>query len=235
MTRSNIHDCALVIMAKAPRPGSAKTRLAQALPSIAVVELYRCLLEDTMALARSLDDVDVAIMCPRADVEELSRGVGGAIPVVAQSGDGLAAGLTSVFASFGAAGHRRIIAFNSDTPHLQASVLMGAFQALANGDIVVGPTHDGGYYLVGAKAAHPGLFLGDGLGTTNAFEALLARARILGLSVHLTDPFYDIDLVADLNRLAAELERDPARAPRTARWLKEWKRTAPEDDRGEGQ
>lgn len=221
-------------MAKAPRPGSAKTRLAQSLPPIAVVELYRCLLEDTVALARSLDDVDVAIMCPKADVEELSRGVDGAIPVVAQSGDGLAAGLTSVFAQFGAAGHRRIIAFNSDTPHLPASVLTGAFQALANCDVVVGPTHDGGYYLVGAKAPHSGLFLGDGLGTTNAFEALLARARTLALSVHLTDPFYDIDLAADLSRLAAELERVPTKAPRTARWLTEWKRTAPEDDRAEG-
>src|ERR1700730_17285203 len=88
-------DCMLVIMAKAPKPGVVKTRLAQSLPLEAVVELYRCLLEDTMALARSLGDVDVAIMCPASDVEDLSRVVGDSIPILAQSGDGLAAGLTS--------------------------------------------------------------------------------------------------------------------------------------------
>ena len=80
--------CTLVIMAKAPKPGLVKTRLAQSLPLAAVVELYRCLLDDTVALAQSLDDVDVAIMCPASDVEDLSRAVNNSIPVVAQSGDG---------------------------------------------------------------------------------------------------------------------------------------------------
>jgi rSAM/selenodomain-associated transferase 1 len=220
-------DCTLVIMAKAPKPGVVKTRLAQTLPLSAVVELYRCLLDDTMALARSLDDVDIAIMCPASDVEDLSRAVSDAIPIVAQSGVGLAAGLTSVFAHFAAAGRQRIVAFNSDSPHLPVSVLKSAFQTLNECDVVVGPTHDGGYYLVGATAPHPGLFAGDGLGTTNAFEALLARARALGLSVHLTDPFYDIDVSADLSRLSAELQRVPARAPRTAQWLLEWSRAVP--------
>src|ERR1700720_3148619 len=215
-------DCTLVIMAKAPKPGVVKTRLAQILPLSAVVELYRCLLDDTMALARSLDDVDVAIMCPESDVEDLSRAVGNTVPVVAQSGDGLAAGLTSVFAHFAAAGRRSIVAFNSDSPHLPVSVLKSAFQTLNECDVVVGPTHDGGYYLVGAKASHPGLFSDDGLGTMNALEAFLARARALGLSVHLTDPFYDIDVQGDLTRLAAELRLAPARAPQTAVWLKQW-------------
>jgi uncharacterized protein len=231
MTRSTNHDCALVVMAKAPRPGSAKTRLAQSLPPSAVVELYRCLLDDTMALATSLDDVDVAIMCPASDVEDLSYLAGNTVPIVAQSGEGLAAGLTSVFAHFAAAGHRRIIAFNSDSPHLPVSVLKSAFQTLAQCDVVVGPTHDGGYYLVGATAPHPELFASDGLGTTNAFEALLTQARALGLSVHLTDPFYDIDVAADLRRLAAELQQVPARAPRTARWLMEWRRTVPPEQK----
>jgi hypothetical protein len=212
-------DCTLVIMAKAPKPGVVKTRLAQSLPLAAVVELYRCLLDDTMALARSLGDVDVAIMCPASDME-------------AQSGDGLAAGLTSVFAHFAEAGRRRIVAFNSDSPHLPASVLVSAFRALAQSDVVVGPTHDGGYYLVGATASHPGLFAGDGLGTTNAYEALLGRTRALGLSVSLTDAFYDIDVAEDLSRLAAELQSVPGRAPRTAQWLMEWRKAMPPERSG---
>ena len=225
-------DCTLVIMAKAPKPGVVKTRLAQSLPLEAVVELYRCLLDDTIALAKSLDGVDVAIMCPAPDVKDLSRAVGGSIPVVAQSGDGLAAGLTSVFAHFAAAGRQRVVAFNSDSPHLPASVLVSAFRALGESDVVVGPTHDGGYYLVGATASHPGLFAGDGLGTTNAYDTLLGRVRALGLSVSLTDPFYDIDVADDLSRLAGDLKRAPERAPRTAQWLMEWRRAIPPEQSG---
>jgi rSAM/selenodomain-associated transferase 1 len=225
MTRSTNRDCTLVIMAKAPRPGLVKTRLAQNFPVPAILDLYRCLLDDTMALAKSLDHVDVAIMCPVSDVEDLSRAAGNGVRVVAQMGDGLAAGLTSVFAIFGAAGGRRIIAFNSDSPHLPASVLESAFEALLAFDVVVGPTHDGGYYLVGAKASHPALFKGDGMGTKSALDALLDRARTTQLSVGFTDPFYDIDLAADLMQLAADLRLAPTRAPRTAVWLKEWAQT----------
>jgi uncharacterized protein len=88
--------------------------------------------------------------------------------------------------------------------------------------VVVGPTHDGGYYLVGAKASHPTLFAGDAMGTSSALERLLARARALELSVGFADRFYDIDTADDLSRLAAELRLAPARAPRTAAWLKDW-------------
>jgi len=201
-----------------------KTRLAQSLPSPAVTGLYRCLLDDTMALARSLGSLEIAMMCPGSDVDDLACLAGDAVRVVAQEGEGLAAGLTSVFSHFTAASERRVIAFNSDSPHLPAAILESAFEALVTHDAVVGPTHDGGYYLVGAKATHPELFVGDRLGTTNALETLLARARALELSVHLTDLFYDIDVVADLIRLAEELRLAPGRAPRTAAWLAEWRR-----------
>jgi glycosyltransferase A (GT-A) superfamily protein (DUF2064 family) len=121
---------------------------------------------------------------------------------------------------------QRIIAFNSDSPHLPRSVLEGAFETLAAHDVVVGPTHDGGYYLVGAKASHPTLFAGDGMGTSSALERLLARARALELSVGFADRFYDVDVAEDLSRLAEELRLAPARAPRTAAWLKERDSTA---------
>ena len=209
-------------MAKAPRPGMVKTRLTQGLPVEAVTELYHCLLNDTLALARSLSDVEVAIMCPDTDVNELVQLAGSEVRVVAQKGEGLAAGLTSVFAHFAEGHQRRTIAFNSDSPHLPRSVLEDAFETLAAHDVVVGPTHDGGYYLVGAKTFHPTLFARDGMGTSSALERLLSRARALELSVSFAAPFYDVDVVDDLTRLAEELRLAPARAPRTAQWLKEW-------------
>lgn len=215
-------DRTLVIMAKAPRAGTVKTRLARSLPMDAVTDLYRCLLDDTMTLARSLRNVKLAIMCPASDVEELAPRAEDATMVLAQQGEGLAAALDSVFAQFAAAGGQRVVAFNSDSPHLPVSVLASAFETLTTYDMVVGPTLDGGYYLVGAKAVHTRLFHGDGMGTDSALDALLARSRKLQLSVGFTNPFYDIDLEEDLSRLAAELQLAPERAPRTSAWLKQW-------------
>jgi len=161
-------------------------------------------------------------MCPESDKRELELFLGDSIREVTQKGEGLAAGLVSVFAEFAACGARRVIAFNSDSPHLPPAVLDNAFQALAACDVVIGPTHDGGYYLVGAKAAYPTLFENDGLGTSSALERLLARAQSLELSSILTEPFYDIDIAEDLIRLAPELALAPARAARTAAWFAEW-------------
>jgi glycosyltransferase A (GT-A) superfamily protein (DUF2064 family) len=101
-----------------------------------------------------------------------------------------------------------------------------AFAALVSCDLVTGPTHDGGYYLVGASASYPGLFSGNSIGTASALEALLARARSRALSVTLTEPCYDIDVPEDLNRLAEELRLAPQRAPRTASWLTQWPQAA---------
>jgi uncharacterized protein len=212
----------LVVMAKAPRPGMVKTRLTESLPSPAVTALYRCLLADTLALATSLTNVEVAVMCPEADQNELARLLGNTVQVVAQKGQGLAAGLTSVFRHFTAPGRQQVIAFNSDSPHLAPSVLNSAFEILDTHDVVVGPTHDGGYYLVGAKAAHAALFESDGMGTGNALDRLLTRARALELSMGFTESFYDIDIANDLILLANELQLAPERAPRTAGWFGEW-------------
>jgi rSAM/selenodomain-associated transferase 1 len=219
-------DRVLVIMAKAPRPGAVKTRLTPSLPPPAVTAFYRCLLDDTLALARSLAGVEAAIMCPASDVNELTDLAGPDVRVVAQKGEGLASGLTSVFAHFAVDDQRRIIAFNSDSPHLPPAVLEKAFESLLAHDMVVGPTFDGGYYLVGAKASHPTLFTGDGMGTGTALERLLSRAGALELSVGFVKHFYDVDVADDLIRLADELHLAPTRAPRTARWLREWEAAA---------
>jgi len=224
----------LVIMAKAPRPGAVKTRLASRLSPAAVTDFYGCLLDDTLALAWSLVNVEVAIMCPDSDVNELAQLAENRASVVAQKGEGLAAGLTSVFAHFAEGHQRRTIAFNSDSPHLPRSVLENAFETLVEHDVVVGPTHDGGYYLVGAKASHPTLFASDGMSTSSALERLLLRARTHELSVGFAESFYDVDVAADLSRLAAELRLAPARAPRTAAWLREWELAATQSRTGTG-
>ena len=212
---------ALVIMAKAPRKGFVKTRLAGALPPCDVIQLSDCMLRDTLALAHSISGVHVAVMCPSEDVDDLSARLPSGLHVVGQDGTGLAAALVSVFRHF-VGDFGRVVAVDSDSPHLPPAILDSAFALLDASDLVVGPTEDGGYYLVGASELYPALFDARPLGTSGACEALRATARKLGLSVAITDPWYDVDVPADLSRLAVELQAAPERAPSTAAFLASW-------------
>ena len=215
---SEIGERALIVMAKAARVGQVKTRLAASLPAEAVVELYRCLIEDTLDLARSISTDTIAIVCPTSDVADLASWLP-AIEIVGQQGVGLAAGLASAFRIFIDRGYRRVVALDGDSPQLPPETLDKAFQLLDDADLVVGPTTDGGYYLVGSTTVRAELFETQRMGTGTALDSLIATARGLGLRVALTETGYDVDEAEDLARLARELRLYPHRARRTAAWL----------------
>jgi len=205
-------------MAKAPRVGHVKTGLAAVLPADAVVGLYRCLIEDTLDLARSVSTDTLAIVCPALDVADLASWLP-AIEIVGQQDNGLAAGLVSAFRTFIGRGYRRVVALDGDSPQLPPETLENAFRLLDGTDVVVGPTVDGGYYLVGSTTSQVDLFDTHRIGTGSAFDSLMASAREFGLRVTLTEMGYDVDEAEDLTRLARELGFFPHRAPRTAAWL----------------
>ena len=108
---------------------------------------------------------------------------------------------------------------NSDSPTLPPALLEQAASALrAGGDrVVFGPATDGGYYLVGLKAAHPRLFAGIAWSTGDVLARSLARAAEIGLSAHLLDPWYDVDDFDSLAILRAEIA---GHAPACARGLR---------------
>jgi len=210
-------DRVLAIMAKAPRAGHVKTRLIPVCPSAWLVQLYRALIEDSIALARTISE-HIVVVCPAGDVEEITTWLPSDVRVAPQRGRGLADGLASAFELL-CEPPRRVIAFNGDSPHLSPSVLTTAFAALADHDLVFGPCDDGGFYLVGATRAYAGLFDPLAMGTGSALDALMAQARRLSLSSTVTVEHYDVDVPADLARLASELRTRPERAPRTAALL----------------
>jgi uncharacterized protein len=214
----------LVVMAKAPRPGHVKTRLLGDLDGDAVVALYRCLLEDTLDLAASIGGTHVALMCPAGDRGALLSWLGQERDVIEQPGTGLADALEATLALGTSRGAASIIAFNVDSPHVPPRLLEAAFEALGDHDLVVGPTDDGGYYLVGARQGQPGLFDPSRLGTGRALDALLARAAERCLRVAVTDTWYDVDVAADLGRLSEDLSRGGPNAPRTRAFLAERRR-----------
>jgi len=216
--RSEIDERALIIMAKAPRVGHVKTRLAASLPAEAVVDLYKCMIEDTLDLARSVSSEELAIVCPISDVADLASWLP-TIEIVRQQGEGLAAGLVSAFRTFIHRGYRRVVAVDGDSPQLAPETLDKAFRLLDGANVVVGPTTDGGYYLVGSTTVQAELFDRQRMGTGRALDSLMASAEDMGLRVALTETGYDVDEAEDLARLARELRLFPHRALRTAAWL----------------
>ncbi len=208
-------------MAKAPQPGRVKTRMTPPLTPQRAAELYRSMLTDTVRLARYAG-IDVAAMVPASDAAEVAAFLEPGVEVVAQSGRGLADALTAVFDTFAARGITRIVAVDSDSPTLPRQQLLAAFDLLDTCEVVLGPTPDGGYYLVGARQPHPGLFAPSTTGTPSARRAVEEAAAALGLSCSLADEWYDVDSAGDLLRLNGDLQDDPAKAPATAALLASW-------------
>jgi len=116
-----------------------------------------------------------------------------------------------------AQGHRAAVVLNADSPTLPAELLVRTAQALAAaGDrVVLGPADDGGYYLLGMKAAHPHLFADIAWSTDRVAETTRARADALGLEVVTLPVWYDVDDHASLTRLLADTDLANA-APFTA-------------------
>src|ERR1700745_3491741 len=116
-------------MAKAARVGHVKTRRAASLPADAVMDLYKCLIEDTLDLARSVPTDALAIVCPVSDVADLASWLP-AIEIVGQKSEGLAPGLGSAFRIFIGRGYRRVVALDGDSPQLPPDTLESAFRLL---------------------------------------------------------------------------------------------------------
>src|SRR5205823_15090674 len=115
---------------------------------------------------------------------------------------GLGAGLGGAFAAGFARGYRRIVIVSSDSPTLPRAVFDEAFAALDDHDLVLGPTLDGGYYLIGLEQPQPHLFEDIAWSTAVVYAQTLERAAERGLRVHATPEWHDVDSVADLAVLA---------------------------------
>jgi rSAM/selenodomain-associated transferase 1 len=116
------------------------------------------------------------------------------------------------------AGASQAVVMDSDSPTLPADYLVQAFAALADScDVVLGPCEDGGYYLIGLKRPQPRLLRDVQMSTPHVVRDTLALARQLGLKVALLPTWYDVDTVAELDRLRVELPDAPAHTARHTR------------------
>ena len=220
---------AVVIMARSPVAGDApKTRLADAVPREADRRrLYAAFLADTIAAGRTVEGAALRIAYTpdggRAGLPELGAGDG---ELLAQRGADLGARERGVFDDLFRAGFERVVLIGSDLPTLPPGHVSDAIDRLSPGRVVLGPSEDGGYYLIALTAPPagmpvPDLFGGIRWSTPSVLDDTCAAAGRAGLGVVLVPGWHDVDDAAGLARLRSDL-RQPAtraRAPSTARVL----------------
>jgi rSAM/selenodomain-associated transferase 1 len=208
-------------MAKEPKVGETKTRLCPPLTLSQAASLYDAMLRDTINLANGLVEVQLAIAVTPPQATDFFRSISPSgtnlLPIAgADIGDCLHQALSHLLT----AGHPQAIALNTDGPTLPHGYLQQAMADLDQADVVLGPSEDGGYYLIGIKQAYPELFQGIQWSTAQVTVETLRRARELGLKVEQLPPWYDVDTSFDLERLRSELVNLPVDAlPHTRRFF----------------
>ena len=224
---SNLRALPLVgIMAKAPRAGHAKTRLASGLAPEVAADLYRHFLMDTVEIVCRVPGVTAALVCPRGDREELlALDLG--LPVLEQDEPGLMHGLAYGIRQGLSLGHPAVALINADSPTLPPVLIADAVTALDKHDVVLGPTADGGYYLIAASVPCTELLCDEPYPSSETIcRDTLARARGLGLRAGTVAPWFDVDLPAELAALAQALEDLPPHVARHTRGAMATHRTA---------
>ncbi len=199
-----IEPCSLIVMAKAPRPGYAKTRLMPALGAEGAAALAERLLDATLAHGLGAGAASIDLCCaPDTDHPAFARhAAAGGVSLSVQGEGDLGARMARAFERHLAAG-RAALMIGTDAPALDAAMLRLAAQALQEADAVFVPALDGGYALIGLRRPAPSLFDHMAWSTARVMADTRVRLKAAGLQHIELPPVADIDEPADLVHLPA--------------------------------
>ena len=203
----------LLIFLKYPTPGMVKTRLAAELGDENAAAFYRASTELTLTRLAALQSQTVLYVNPPDAVGRLPQWLGAEWTVRAQEGASLGDRLRQATNEAFVQGAKHVVVIGTDSPWIGPRQIAEAFTALGRADVVIGPTEDGGYYLIGFSRPAPELFDGVAWSSPQVHAQTMARAQALGLSVHVLPHGYDLDYLKDVERF---LEEERTRGPLAA-------------------
>jgi len=213
--------CGIAIMAKASAPGRTKTRLVPPLTFDEAAALNTVFLQDIAAnllrAGRHAGIAGYAAFAPPGSEDFFTRilppGIGLIDACLPNFGDCLLRTIEEILGR----GHCSAVVLNSDSPTLPTALLVETAEVLAQpGErAVLGPSSDGGYYLLGLKTAHRRMFEDIAWSTERVAEQTLERASEIKLETHMLPVWYDVDDVDGLRRLGDELGRQWASSPQS--------------------
>lgn len=199
----------LGIFFKAPVAGVVKTRLTPPLTPEQAAELYAAFLSDTVRLCRRLSQVELTLFQAPEGAGASSDGARQfELPVRNQVGVGLGERMSNALSQLLAMPPALAVVIGSDTPDLPPALVSEAFELLARHDLVLGPSTDGGYYLIGLSRPVPGLLHEIAWSTESVYQQQVARADQLGIRWCALPAWHDVDTPADLAALQLRLAQE---------------------------
>ena len=196
---------ALVIMARYPEVGAVKTRLGRQIGAARACALYRAFVCDLHARFAGRRRPLIWAFLP-AD-RDFAAVVGAGARCLPQQGRDLGERMLRCFRDLHGAGFERVLMIGADVPHVRDAWLDEAEAQLEDADLVLGPSADGGYYLIAMRQPHD-VFTGVEMSTPHVLADTCRRADTAGLRVHLLPPSFDVDDVDDLRRLQMLLRQE---------------------------
>ncbi len=190
---------ALFVMVRSPVAGVTKTRLAVSIGAEKAAEFYRALAAVVLRrMAKLPDHVQSYVFLDSPDPGDIATCAGHGFNSRVQVGDDLGDRLQNAFRTVFDEGAASAIAIASDTPDITEASVEEAILCLRANDVAIGPSHDGGYYLLGLNRPAPRLFHDVEWGTDSVLSRTLYLASESGLKVHLLPVLIDIDRYDDL-------------------------------------
>lgn len=208
-------DVALIVFAKVPRPGEVKTRLTPVLTPMEAARLYEAFLQDALTLYAKLA-VDVRLYLAPPLPEEPLDGLPDSVPVFEQEGEGLGGRMEQALRDTFDHGYDRASIVGTDHPTLPLAFIRQSFRALESPrSVCIGPSEDGGFYLLGMNGFYPQLFKGMTYSHDSVFADTLTRVGATDARLTVLPRWYDVDTPSALERMVGDLNDDEVEAPRT--------------------
>ena len=188
----------LLIFLRNPVPGSVKTRLAASVGDAKALEIYNKLIEHTVEASRQVD-TDIQLWYS-SFVDQKDRFDGKRFRKRLQQGGDLGARMWVAFQEGFTEGYAKIAVIGSDCPDISPEILESAFSRLDENEVVLGPSEDGGYYLIGMSSRFPFLFQEMMWSTPDVLPETIRRLEERSISYGLLPELNDIDTVEDLEQ-----------------------------------
>jgi rSAM/selenodomain-associated transferase 1 len=192
---------AVAIFCREPAPGQVKTRLAATVGGRRAAEIYGEMVQHTVATATACPGRPSVLICytPPEAGETVRRWLGPGHMYEPQADGSLGDRMREACRDALAEGYNQVVIVGSDCPALRDRHLAQAFRALRHNDVVLGPTEDGGYYLIGAKVVHDALFDDIPWGTPEVLPRTMEALKDNGLRYRLLEKLRDLDDRDDLD------------------------------------
>ena len=198
---------ALIVFTREPVPGKTKTRLMPYLSPQQCADLHMCFLRDIYREARRTD-ADIMVAYEGDSYENLSTVFGKSREYVRQSGDGLGPRMDNAIRHALDRGYEKAVLIGTDIPELTAASIRKAFDLLDDADVVLGPTADGGYHLIGMKDVHPEAFGVKAYGNSTVLQETLKAIETSGFRAVCGDEYHDLDVREDAAGYRARMALD---------------------------